>query len=97
VESYELVVIGVSAGGLKALSTLLPYLPKDYPLPVLIVQHVMGGSDSFLAEYLDTLAEVSVKEGTDKGQLEPGTVYLAPPDYHMLVETDRLAFPWIRR
>lgn len=85
---YQAVVIGVSAGGLKALSTLVPYLPADFPLPVLVVQHVLGGSDSFLSEYLNGLSAVRVKEAEDKEQLERGTVYLAPPDYHMLVEED---------
>jgi two-component system chemotaxis response regulator CheB len=56
----EAVVIGVSAGGLKALSALLPGLPRDYP-----------------------------REAEDKEPIQPGTVYFAPPDYHLMVEPDR--------
>ncbi|MCZ8518620.1 MULTISPECIES: chemotaxis protein CheB [Paenibacillus] len=86
---YETVVVGVSAGGLKALSVLLGCLPADYPLPVLVVQHLLEGSDGFLAEALDSSLRIRVREAVDKLQIEAGCVYLAPAGYHLLVEEGR--------
>ncbi|KQX46589.1 chemotaxis protein CheB [Paenibacillus sp. Root444D2] len=85
----EAVVVGVSAGGLKALSRLLSYLPSDYSLPIIIVQHILESSDSYLAEYLNTQVAIHVKEAIDKETIQPHHVYLAPPGYHLLIEDDR--------
>lgn len=82
------VVIGVSAGGLDALRTVIASLRPDFPLPVVVVQHLSPDSDSFLPVYLDTLAALTVKEAEDKELLTRQTVYIAPPDYHLLVEPD---------
>ncbi|SDC67703.1 two-component system, chemotaxis family, response regulator CheB [Paenibacillus sp. UNCCL117] len=87
--SYEAVVIGVSAGGLKALGTLLPLLSPRFALPLLIVQHTREGSESFLAEHLNERSSIRVKEADDKEYVLPGCAYLAPPGYHLLVEEDR--------
>lgn len=86
---YHAVVMGVSAGGLLALSKILPELDADYPLPVLIVQHMRPDSDGFLWQHLDKLSRVTVKEAEDKEAIQPKTVYIAPPDYHLLVEPNR--------
>jgi len=80
------IVIGTSAGGLKALSTLLPSLPASYPWPIVVVQHLHPRQASAPAATLDRVAALTVKEGEDKEPVEPGYVYLAPPDYHLLVE-----------
>lgn len=85
----EAVVIGVSAGGLKALSAILPSLPGDYPLPVLVVIHLPPSGKSLVAELFDNKCAVKVVEAEDKDAIAPGTVYFAPPDYHLLVELDR--------
>jgi two-component system chemotaxis response regulator CheB len=85
----EAVVIGVSAGGLKALSVILPALPRDYPLPVLIVIHLPPGKDSVVAELFADKCQVQVREAEDKEPIRPGIVYFAPPDYHLQVEPDR--------
>jgi len=85
----EAVVIGVSAGGLKALSAILPALPADYPLPVMIVIHLPPDRDSVVAELFDGKCALTVREAEDKEDILPGHVYFAPPDYHLLVETDR--------
>lgn len=85
----QAVVIGVSAGALEALSEILPVLPVDYPVPVIIVVHLPPHKDSILSELLDSKCNVRVCEAEDKEPLLPGTVYLAPPDYHLLVEKDR--------
>jgi two-component system chemotaxis response regulator CheB len=85
----EAVVLGVSAGGLEALRTLLPVLPPSFPLPLAIVQHLGSHSDGFLAEFLDRLSRIRVKEAEDKEPFRPGAAYLAPPGHHLLVERDR--------
>ena len=85
----EAVVIGVSAGGLKALSAILPSLPGDYPLPVMVVIHLPPAGKSLVAELFDNKCAVKVVEAEDKDTIAPGTVYFAPPDYHLLVELDR--------
>ncbi len=87
--SPEAVVIGVSAGGVRALKTILPALPAAFPLPLAIVQHRDERSDAYLAQYLDTLSAIGVKEAEDKELLRPGTAYLAPAGYHLLIEPDR--------
>ena len=82
------VVIGASAGGLYALKKLLPALPATFPCPILVVQHISPKSDNYLTKMLNELSELSVKEADEKEPILPGTVYITPPDYHMLVESD---------
>ncbi len=86
---YEAVVIGASAGGIEALKIVLPALPGTFPLPVVIVQHIGGHTDGFLAEYLNFASALTVKEAEDKESLRPGHAYFAPGGYHLLVENDR--------
>ncbi len=83
-----LVVIGASAGALEALSVILPALPGDFPLPVMVVVHVPQDRKSTLAEIFASKCRMTVKEAEDKEPLRPGTVYIAPPGYHLLVEVD---------
>lgn len=85
-DARQVIVIGASAGALDALSAILPKLPKDFSVPVLIVVHVPPGRPSVLADLFDERCAVSVKEAEDKEPLTGGTVYFAPPDYHLLVE-----------
>jgi len=86
---YEAVVIGVSAGGMHALRTILPSLPEKFPVPVVVVQHRGAESDDFFTQYLDQRCAVQVKEAEEKEAAAPGTVYLAPANYHLLLEDDR--------
>ncbi|MFZ5425477.1 MAG: chemotaxis protein CheB [Thermodesulfobacteriota bacterium] len=83
---YDAVVIGVSSGGLSALSTILPKLPEDFPASIIVVQHMSPGADDFLARHLDNVCALKVREAEDKDILEPGRVYIAPPNYHLMVE-----------
>lgn len=85
----QAVVLGVSAGGVLALKTLLTKLPADFPLPILIVQHLSPEVGSMLANLLDAECKLRVKEGDECEAVQAGTVYLAPPNYHMLIERDR--------
>jgi two-component system chemotaxis response regulator CheB len=87
-QRFAAAAIGVSAGGLNALSRILPQLDRDIALAILVVQHIRPDSDSYLVHHLARLSTVRVKEAEDKERIEPGTVYFAPPDYHLLVERD---------
>lgn len=90
---YKMLVIGFSAGGIPLAKRILRALPKDYPLPVAIVSHLLGGEESCLAELLDDITALPVSEATDKEAVVAGRVYLAPPDYHLLVEEHGLSSP----
>lgn len=79
-------VIGGSAGAVSALLALLPSLPADYPLAVMIVIHLPPDGKSTLATLLHDRCRIAVKEAEDKEPIRPGTVYLAPSNYHLLVE-----------
>lgn len=85
---YDAIVIGTSAGGLDALTIILPTLISELPVPVIIVQHISSSSDSFLITYFSKLCKLAVKEVEEKESLKPGCIYFAPPDYHVLVESD---------
>ena len=87
--AIEAVVIGASAGAVQALSIVLPALPADYRLPVLVVVHVPPDRRNALAELFQSKCVIRVREAEDKEPIEPGVVYFAPPDYHLLVEDDR--------
>ncbi|MCH2496735.1 MAG: chemotaxis protein CheB [Erythrobacter sp.] len=85
--SLRAVVIGASAGGVQALSHVLPDLPADFPAPVLVVVHIPPRKDNALVDLFARKCRLKVKEAEDKEPLAPGTIYFAPPDYHLLVET----------
>ncbi len=86
--SFSAVVIGASAGGINALSRILSVLDADFPAPVIVAQHMGPRSGDYIALHLDNLCRVKVKEADEKEPLVPGTVYIAPADYHLLVEAD---------
>jgi two-component system, chemotaxis family, protein-glutamate methylesterase/glutaminase len=85
---YKAIVIGISTGGVGTLKSLLGALPGDFPLPILIVQHISPETGDRMAALLDQLCEIHVKEADEQEVPLPGTVYLAPPNYHLLVEPD---------
>jgi two-component system chemotaxis response regulator CheB len=84
----RIIVIGTSLGGLNALTQLLKRLPESLPVPVAIVQHRGVGDEGALAELLNQDSRLKVLDAEDKMAAAPGHVYLAPPDYHLLVERD---------
>jgi two-component system chemotaxis response regulator CheB len=86
---YTAVVVGVSAGGLDALKIILPRLPKNFNMPIFIVYHIHKTSDDFLVRHLDEISRIRVKQAEDKETIMPAVVYMAPPDYHLLIEWDR--------
>ncbi len=88
---YSVVGIGTSWGGLAAMSKLLGELPADFSLPVVVVQHRSKDSDRLLAELLQDATDLKVSEVEDKEPLMPGTVYIAPADYHVLIDDGYLS------
>jgi len=83
------IVMGGSAGGLDAVQTILSALPPTWQLPVAVVLHVLPGRPSGLVNVLGGYSPLQVKEAEDKEPLAAGTVYVAAPNYHLLVEKDR--------
>ncbi|HOQ06599.1 MAG TPA: chemotaxis response regulator protein-glutamate methylesterase [Clostridiales bacterium] len=88
-ELKALIAIGSSTGGPRALQEVIPYIPEDIPAAVLVVQHMPPGFTRSLAERLDSLSGMTVKEGDDNEIICPGYVYLAPGDFHMEVVKDQ--------
>jgi two-component system chemotaxis response regulator CheB len=85
----DAVVIGASAGGVEALAVLLPALPAAFRPALVIVLHLPRERPSLLVEIFGRRCALPVREAEDKEPIEPGTVYFAPPDYHVLVENCR--------
>ncbi len=85
---FDAIVIGASAGAVESLSALLPTLPADYTIPILVVVHVPPDRKSVLANLMQEKCKVPVREAEDKEPIDAGTIYFAPPDYHMLIETN---------
>lgn len=89
--SYSVVAVGTSWGGLAALSTLLHDLPADFSVPIVVVQHRGKDSERLLTELLQDTTQLKVCEIEDKDPLTPGTVHLAPANYHVLVDDGHLS------
>lgn len=87
--SYKAIVIGTSAGGLFALSSLLQNLPVNYHLPLIIVQHRAKDQKNLLEEVLQARCRITIKQADEKERITKGFVYIAPPDYHLLIERDK--------
>lgn len=84
----DIVVIGASAGGVKAILELVKGLPHDFPAPIFIVQHVAPHTESILPDLITMLSPLKAKHPKDGEKIEPGTIYVAPPDHHLLLEED---------
>ena len=88
---YDLVVVGTSWGGLAALRTFVGGLPRTFQMGIALVQHRHKDSDHLLRTLVQERTQLKVHEIEDKMPLESGTVYIAPPDYHTLVEPGHFA------
>ncbi len=87
VQSWDkIVVIGASTGGPRALNTVMPMLPADLPAAVVIVQHMPAGFTRSLAERLDSVSELAIREAAPGDRLEIGSVLIAPGGYHLTVD-----------
>lgn len=84
-------VVGASWGGLAALTNLVAALPKGFPVPIAVVQHRSRHGDNLLASLLQDVTPLRVIDVEDKEPLEAGTVYIAPANYHMMVEKGHLS------
>ncbi len=85
-QAPELIAVGTSLGGLTALLELLRTLPATLPVPIVIVQHRGATAETTLVDMLAAGTPLAVVEAEDKVDMVAGTVYVAPPDYHLLVE-----------
>jgi len=82
----DIIVIGSSAGGVLALKQLVAALPADFKTPIFVVQHLAPGKDTYLASILDHAGPLPAVHPTDGTRITEGTIYVASPDHHMLVE-----------
>ncbi|MBE9110799.1 chemotaxis protein CheB [Nodosilinea sp. LEGE 07298] len=86
---FDLVTIVASAGGIKALAELLPLLPADFAAALIIVMHLDPNTASLLPQILDRMTALAVKDAEAGEAIKAQTIYTAPPDYHLLVKSDR--------
>lgn len=85
---YDLIVMGASSGGLDTYSKIFAALPKDFKIPIMLIQHVSPLSESVLPEILNKITALKVKEAEMGDIIMPGHIYTAPPGYHVLIDTD---------
>jgi two-component system chemotaxis response regulator CheB len=86
-----MIVIGASSGGLRAMQTLLSGLPATFPASVAVVFHRHKDADDSLQPALQRCSAIPLTEAVDKELIQPGHIYIAPPDYHLLVEQASLS------
>ena len=86
--TFDIVALGASAGGIKAISRILSALPADFPATLVIVQHLDPRHRSLMAHILSRCTPLNVKQAQERDELAPGTVYIAPPNHHLLVNPD---------
>jgi two-component system, chemotaxis family, protein-glutamate methylesterase/glutaminase len=86
---YEAIVIGVSSGGMNAMKVMFSLLPKNFSIPAIIVQHISPRSDNQWIQLLNDKSNLHIKEADEKEKIEPGTIYIAPPNYHLMVEKNK--------
>lgn len=82
----QLIVIGASAGGLESVTRILSPLPKEYPIPIVMVQHRAKEHPNLLEEVLQTKISLKISQIEEKTHISPGCVHVAPADYHVLIE-----------
>ena len=85
---FKAIVIGTSMGGMRALQQLLSSIEKDFTAAIIIVQHIGASSDSYWIEALNTICKLEIKEAEEKEKVIQGCVYIAPPNYHLMIEKD---------
>jgi two-component system chemotaxis response regulator CheB len=91
VPQFDVVAVGASAGGVEALHAVVSALPADFPVPVLVVQHMDPRHKSMLAALLARRCKLRVKQAVNDERIEFGTIYIAQPAMHLIVRGDRLA------
>ena len=86
---YQAIVIGVSSGGLNVMKTIFSVLPENFSIPFIIVQHVSPHSENLWIELLNKKSLLEIKEADEKEKIESGKVYIAPSNYHLMIENDK--------
>jgi len=89
-QKYEILAIGASTGGPKAICDILRLFPKEFPAPIVVVQHIADTFIEGMASWLDRESELTVKVAAPGEKLKPGVVYLAPPDQHLLIKDHKV-------
>jgi two-component system chemotaxis response regulator CheB len=84
--TYNAVVIGASAGGIDALTYLLPHIPGNCSCAFFVVQHIHPNTGNYFLKMLNETCNVKVREACSTENIKPGIIYFAPPDYHLMVE-----------
>ncbi len=87
-KKYDAVVFGASAGGLQVIRSLVMSLPTNFSMALIIVQHLSDSSTGGWIDLLSRASQVPVKEADEKETIRTGAVYVAPANYHLLVERD---------
>jgi two-component system chemotaxis response regulator CheB len=90
VPAQRIVVVGASAGGVEALIQLTKALPADFPAPIFVTIHIPPDSPSILPEILKRHGRLDARHAQDGMLYKAGTIYIAPPDHHMLIGSDRM-------
>lgn len=86
---FDIIAIGASRDGIKAISKIISELPAEISVPIVIVEHISPDYESYLAEIFAKRTKLTVKQAQDGELLQPGIVYIAAPKYHLLVNKDR--------
>jgi len=87
--SYDAIVVGVSSGGLNAMKIMFSLLPREFSIPIVIVQHIGAQSENIWVQLLKDKCKLEIKEADEKEIIEIGKIYIAPPNYHLLIEQDK--------
>ncbi len=88
-QAYELIVIGGSSGSVSAVVKIIPSLSAEFKIPIVMVLHRGASSkEGFISEILQHKSKLHIKEAEEKEIIAPATVYIAPADYHLLIEND---------
>jgi len=86
---YEAIVIGVSSGGMNAMKIIFSQLPKEFNIPIIIVQHIGSNSENMWIKLLNDKSNIELKEADEKEKIKKGKVYVAPANYHLLIERNK--------
>jgi two-component system chemotaxis response regulator CheB len=86
---YEAVVMGASSGGWEALAEIFLALPGEFRLPIIVAQHLHPLQDAYFFLRMNDVCALTVKDADEKEAINPGHVYFAPPNYHLLIEKNR--------
>ena len=87
--AYEAIVIGASSGGMNAIKMIAKHLPLNFSIPIIMVLHLSPQSNGQWISFLNVEGNIKIKEADEKERPEPGVIYVAPPNYHLLIEKDK--------